>query len=229
MKPIISIDKFCFFCLADRLVGIINTSTTADKTFVKRRNEEDLKRLSVNENLFPNEHSNVHVAEKPEKWASRLSPPSTILIPEKSLLSERVSSGTLNSISDLPLSESDPILSPNTDTSSDVKPSPFGAFESPIPDLDSSTDPPLSPTPVQITTSNPIHRVSEFLPPLAHQSRTGSNPSSSDPSRPSSGVDLWVLSEDVPVDKMMETVLLLQTQLTRLMVRFSSKTRKACD
>jgi len=195
--------------LADRLVGIINTSTTADNTFVKRRKEDDFKRLSVGDSL----HSDGLAAENPEKWATRLLPSTSTLSPEN--LMERVSSGTLNSISDLPFSESDPILSPNTDTSSSLKPSPFGTFDP------YSSKEPLSPTPAQMSTSSSLHnKIFESLSLGAHQSRTGSDPSSSDPSRPSSGADLWIPSDDVPIDKMMNTVTLLQTQLTRLMVRF---------
>ena len=203
-------------CLADRLAGMINESTSSGNSFVKKRKvEEDSKRLSVGFNLPP-DFQNEFSEGNTEKWATTL--PNPILTPEKSPVMETVSSGTLNSVSDLPLSESEPILSPGSDSQRDSKPFSYVANEEPKFDLRPSSDQPLSPNLAQMSSVNPLHRVSETLSIDALLSRTGSDPSSSNPSRPSSGVELWMPRSDFPIVKMIETVSQLQTQLTRLMV-----------
>ena len=173
---------------------------------------EDNHQFSVSSYPLPSSDRNEEVSS-PEKWASIVPHPSHS-VHEKSPSIIRGSSGTLNSVSSLPLSESAPVLSPHFDNDAkDFSISSSGKQSDP------QFDPSHSPIP-QLNTS-PMHRVAESmsLSLEAQQSRIPSDPTSSDTtSRPSSMVDLLVPGTDVPIDKMMSTVLLLQTQLTRLMV-----------
>ena len=176
------------------------------------------KRLSVVD-PFPstssqNEDTSV---ESPEKWATRVPIPSQQTAQEQS--PNHGSSSTLSE-SNLPLSESDPVLSPSSDNG-DIKRSKSISIDGYRGEADSifETGP---------SSSNNLHppalrRVPESLAMSSgtSQSQVLSDHALSDhsTSRPSSLVDLCVSVDDFPIEKVMDLVVLLQTQLTRLMVR----------
>ena len=190
------------FFAVHKLVCLINSACTPDNTYAKSKSETNSKRFSMVDQPSPFQ-ADVSSPAEPDQWAAR-APHSG----EKSYLFEPSSS--LNTVSDLPFSESDAITSPGLNESG-TRFSQLSATETLPSDASQSSG-----DAIKQTGSSPVRT----CPLSDEQQRSKSHLALSDPphSQPSSGFDLCVTSRDAPFKKMVEAALMLQAQLTRLVV-----------
>ncbi|XP_076800069.1 rho guanine nucleotide exchange factor 11-like isoform X7 [Clavelina lepadiformis] len=210
----------------DKITGLLNDCVTPENTIVKLRSvserNQSSNRLSA-EVLETGYHSDSGVTSPSERWADPVSHPSSQ--EERSPSPAQVSrSETLNSISEIPRSET------ISTTPSDGEESPVhksqGGQALDEPDscegeqfYEAVDQPQLEETvengaglnsPAKITDKFQFETPNALAVPE-------DNTSESSKSRPTSGIDLLARTDAVPIKKLMEISVNLQTQLTKLM------------